>query len=279
MNLSTHSVLRALLWLGAFVAMSRATSSARTVVLGRFVGAEGSPPPPPWRLVRLSDKVPPTQYRLRLWDGVHAVEAQAKGSMALLGRPLAVDLTRTPVLCWRWRVEATLTKAELTRKSGDDYAARVYVGFRLPSEKIGMGLKAKLALARLLYGATTPDAAVNYVWDNRHPIGFEAPNAYTKQTWMIVAQSGSTRVGTWVPERHDVLADARRAFGTDRITPTLLAIASDTDNTGETAVAGFADIHFVAPNQECQFPPLDSHSLAPPVAAFARREVNRDAEL
>lgn len=228
--------------------------ATEVAVVGRFEGPEGSPPPAPWRLVRFSDRVAPTRYRLHHWDGVAAVEARANASMALLARPLSVDLERTPVLCWRWRVEAPLHAADLTRKSGDDYAARVYVAFRLPPGELSLALRTKLALARRLFGADTPDAALNYVWDNRHPIGFTAPNAYTAQARMIVAQSGASRAGVWVEERHDVLADARRAFGTERLTPTVLALATDTDNTGESAVAGFADLHFVERDQPCQFP-------------------------
>lgn len=238
---------------GAASGTAAASASGGSVV-GRFDGAEGEPPPPPWWIVQLSDKVQPTRYRLRRWDGVAAVEARATGSMALLARPLAVDLARTPVLCWRWRVAAPLKTADLTRKSGDDYAARVYVAFRLPPEELGLALRAKLALARSLFGADVPDAALNYVWDNHHPVGFEAPNAYTDQTRMIVAQTGAAQAGGWVEERHDVLADARRAFGTERLTPALLAVASDTDNTEESALAGFADLHFLARDSPCEFP-------------------------
>ena len=54
-------------------------------------------------------------------------------------------------------------------------------------------------------------------------------------------------------ERANVLADVRQAFGTDPIQATLLAVASDTDNTGETAEAGFADLHFVAADAPCGF--------------------------
>ena len=59
--------------------------------------------PPPWQVIQLEKNVSPTQYRTLYWDGVHAIESQANRSMALLGRKVDVDLTATPVLCWRWR--------------------------------------------------------------------------------------------------------------------------------------------------------------------------------
>lgn len=54
-------------------------------------------------------------------------------------------------------------------------------------------------------------------------------------------------------EKRDVLSDATLAFGTDRVQATLLAIAADTDNTGEQAHSGFADLHFVARDAQCDF--------------------------
>ncbi|HXG29112.1 MAG TPA: hypothetical protein VNJ47_09745 [Nevskiales bacterium] len=69
-----------------------AATSAPVHWVGRFAGVTTDVPPAPWRVVRLSDRVPPTRYRVREWDGVAAVEAEAMASMALLARPLEVDL-------------------------------------------------------------------------------------------------------------------------------------------------------------------------------------------
>jgi hypothetical protein len=220
--------------------------------VGRFSPGNGEPPAP-WLLQRLNESVAPTRYVHRVWDGVAAIEAHADASMALLVRPIAIDLARTPILCWRWRVDAPLLKADLTRKTGDDYAARVYVSFTLKPAALDWATRAKLRIGRALFGPLLPDAALNYVWDNRHPVGTRAPNAYTERTRMIVARSGAADAGRWVEERHDVLADAIREFGPHIDATAQLALASDTDNTGESAHAGFADLHFVARDEACQF--------------------------
>src|SRR3546814_10366319 len=132
------------------------------VWVGRFDGAGG--PPPPWRVVRMSRRVHPTRYRIV----DNAVEASADNSMALLARPIAVDLAVTPILCWRWWIDAPVAKADMTKRSGDDYAARVYVAFDMPDTAMNAGTRRRLALARTLFGREVPDAALNYVWDNRH---------------------------------------------------------------------------------------------------------------
>ncbi|MEX2352697.1 MAG: DUF3047 domain-containing protein, partial [Gammaproteobacteria bacterium] len=144
-------------------------------MVGRF-DPSSSEPPLPWELVRFDNSIPPTVYRVIEWDGVAAVEAVAEAGMALLARPLETDLQQTPVLCWRWRIDAPVASADMSRKSGDDYAARVYVSFQLPRSAINLATRIKLGLARTIYGDQVPDAAINYVWDNKHPVGTRKPN-------------------------------------------------------------------------------------------------------
>jgi hypothetical protein len=222
---------------------------AEPVWVGRFP-AEGTIPPP-WQVEHLNKDFAPTRYGLRVWDGVAAVEAQAEKSMALLARPVEVDLAKTPILCWRWRVDAPLKTADMTTKAGDDYAARVYLSFEVPPETLGLGTRLALKLARALRGDQVPDAAVNYVWDNTHPIGTWQANAYTDRARMRVLRTGAADAGRWVTERRDVTADFSQAFGHAPRRLTGLALASDTDNTGETAHAGFADFAFVERDAPC----------------------------
>lgn len=59
----------------------------------------------------------------------------------------------------------------MARKDGDDYAARVYVAFDLPDDALSWQTQIQLGLARQLYGDQVPDATINYVWDNRYPVG------------------------------------------------------------------------------------------------------------
>lgn len=225
--------------------------AASPVWVGRFEGS--GEPPAPWQLVRLGKKVQPTRYRIATIGGVGAIEAVADASMALLARPLAVDLTATPILCWRWRIDAPVAAADLRRKSGDDYAARVYVAFDMPDAAMSAGTRLKLAMARRVFGAALPDAALNYVWDNRSPVGTRAKSSYTDRAELIVAETGAARAGAWVEERADVAADFARAFGGRPGKPVQLAIAADTDNTKSKARAAFADLHFVARTSRCAF--------------------------
>lgn len=228
-------------------------AAVATLPIGVF-NQESQTPPEPWRVVSFDADIPATHYRIIRWDKVMAIEATADASMALLARPLNLDLVNMPVLCWRWRVDAPLKSADMAHKSGDDYAARVYVAFDLPNSVMDWTTRLKLRLARQLFGDRVPDAALNYVWDNHNPIGTERANAYTERTQMLVLQSGADKAGRWIVERRNVLADAERAFGKLDFKAKLLAVASDTDNTGDKAHAGFADLHFVDAYADCNFP-------------------------
>lgn len=213
--------------------------------------------PAPWRVVTIK-QLKPTEYQAMRWDGVNAVQAQADASMALLAREIQVDLSRTPVLCWRWRVENLIEQADMFQKSGDDYPARVYVAFSISPQRLSLVTRAQLKLARAIYGGLVPDAAINYVWDNRHPVGMMQPNVYTDRTHMKVQRSGASMLGRWVNERVDVLADVLRAFGPLELQDlrlNVLAVASDADNTAQRARAGFADLHFVGAHAPCEFVP------------------------
>jgi hypothetical protein len=54
---------------------------------------------------------------------------------------------------------------------------------------LGFATRTKLALARALRGDQVPDAAINYVWDNRSPVGTMLPNAYTERAMMWVLRN------------------------------------------------------------------------------------------
>ena len=240
---SSSSVRCALCCLALLVSLPAA---AQPVWVGRFDRGMA-----PWQEVRLKADLKPNTFTVREWDGVSALEVKSDASMSLLGRPLEVDLQRTPVLCWRWRVDAPLQSADLTQRSGDDYAARLYVSLALPDAEKSLGLRAQLGIARSIWGPSVPDAAINYVWDNRQPVGTERPNAYTDRTTMVVLRSGAADAGGWVQERRNVGRDVARLYGASA-RPVQLAVTADTDNTRETARAGFAELHWVPEQAACE---------------------------
>lgn len=217
-----------------------------------WVGHFSNPgaPPPPWRMVKMSSERP-TSYRVAVVAGRAAIEATVDNSMSLLARPVSVDLAKTPVLCWRWYVDGPVKKADMTKKSGDDYAARVYVAFDVDDSALSGSTKFKLRMARSLFGRSIPDAAVVYVWDNSHAVGTARKSSYTDRSQLIVAETGVSRAGEWVSERADVASDFAKAFPNQPGRPVFVAVAADGDNTNSKGRAAFAEIHFVGRTESC----------------------------
>lgn len=232
------------------VASAAALAAASPAWVGKFT-APGNPPAP-WRMIPYQGEKP-TTYRIASVEGRIAIEARADGSMSLMARPIAVDLAERPVACWRWYVDGPIQKADMTRKAGDDYAARIYIAFDMPDSALSGSTRFKLKMARAMFGRSLPDAAVVYVWDNRHPVGTARRSSYTDRSQLIVAETGSGRAGSWVTERVDVAADFARAFGNKPGKPIQLAVATDGDNTRSKGHAAFADIHFVGRGEPCAF--------------------------
>ena len=140
----------------------------------------------------------------------------------------------------------SVAASDLRRKAGDDYAGRVYVLFDLPPERLRVADRLKIAAARLLHGADLPAAALCYVWGTAQAAGESGWNAYTDRLRMLVVDSGNGHAGQWREVVRDVAADFRAAFGEPVPAISGVAVAADTDNSGERVEARFGDLWFEA---------------------------------
>jgi hypothetical protein len=175
-------------------------------------------------------------------DGKAVLEVRSEASAGTLVHPLRADGATWRRLRWRWKVANVLARADLNARSGDDFSARVYVFFDPPAGGLPLAVRARLALARALYGQDLPAAALCYVWDNTHPIGTSVWNPYTDRVRTIVLRTGRAQVGRWVEETVDVAADFERHFGIPVPLISGVAIGADTDQTGESVTAWFGDL-------------------------------------
>lgn len=199
-----------------------------------------------WQLQTVRGRPPASFALVTDGDGATVLEAAADGAVAALATELSVDPQQFPVLRWRWKVANLLAASDLRRRDGDDYPARVYVMFDYDPARLPLATRLRLRLARWLYGRQVPAAALCYVWDTRAPPGTVVPNAYTDRVRMIVLRNADDGAGQWRAERRDVAADFRAAFGEAPPPVSGVAVATDTDDTGEQARAWFGDLAFTA---------------------------------
>lgn len=144
---------------------------------------------------------------------------------SILYREQTIDLLETPVVNWSWKVDRTFADIDEKAKSGDDFPARLYVvaktGF-LPWETL----------------------AINYVWSSQLPVGDSWHNPFTDKAKMVVVESGSANVGTWMSHTRNVAQDFKTFFNTDIDEIDGFAVMVDGDNSQQEAVAWFGEIQF-----------------------------------
>ena len=201
--------------------------------------------PPSYRFVPIP-KVRHNVVSLVEDQGATVLKVESNDSAGSVDLPFTLDPQTTPMLSWRWKVSRVLTKADMEEKSGDDFAARVYVFFDVPLESLSFGERTKIRLARLIAGPDVPTAALCYVWDNKHRVGHSQPSPYTNRVQKFVLQSGPDNVGKWMTETRDVAADFRAAFGHEAPRVIGVAIGNDTDNTDEQVTTWYGDVSFRA---------------------------------
>ena len=167
-----------------------------------------------------------TKYQLIDFAGARVLKAESANSASGLFKEQRIDLQKTPTMNWRWRIENRLGNINEQVKSGDDYAARVYV-------IVGGGLT---------FWRTK---AINYVWASTSPKGKIWPNAFAGDHAMMIAlRSSGDQTGTWYTEKRNILADLKQQFNEELRYIDAVAIMTDTDNAHGKVTAYYGDIYF-----------------------------------
>ena len=185
-----------------------------------------------------------TRYTLVKDHGRTVLRAESNASASGLVNSVDIDPHAYPGLSWQWKINRTIEKGDVTQKSGDDYAARIYITFAEAPKNLSFLERAKLAAFRMVYGETPPSAALTYVWSNRVPVGSLHPNPYTGRVQMIAVESGPTHVNQWRSVSRNIVEDFKRAFGKEPPRISGIAVMTDSDNTGESVTAWYGDICF-----------------------------------
>jgi Protein of unknown function (DUF3047) len=234
-------------WLVCLPALSGAAhaSSPGHVEAGVFSSSRpGETLPAGWQPLTFSKISRHTGYSLVADAGTTVVRAASDQSASGLTRAIAISPVQYPVIQWRWKVNNVLQKGDVTSRDGDDYPARIYITFAFDPDKAGYLDRLEYQAARLIQGKDVPYRAISYIWGSNSPAGTMIPNAYTDKVMMFVVESGPGKLQQWVTESRNVYEDYLKAFGEEPAMISGVAIMTDTDNTGESAVAWYGDIVF-----------------------------------
>lgn len=231
------------LLLGA--AMASAALAADDQHIAAFSAAALGEPPAAWKFATLPRKEP-TKFSVVELGGARVLKVEAEDSYGNLVHGLHVQLGERSTLSWRWRVDKLVEEADLKQRSGDDSPAKLCLFFAFDTSKLPLGERTKLSMAQSLTGQDVPGETLCYVWDNKLPADTGITNAFTKRIRMIVLDTGSAKLGQWVTQRRNVVADYQRLFGDEsggKVPEVIgVAISADADNTHGRALAYFGDV-------------------------------------
>ncbi|MFV8833418.1 DUF3047 domain-containing protein [Aquisalimonas sp.] len=169
-----------------------------------------------------------TTYELVEVDGRQAIHARCTDATASgLFLDESVDLDKTPIVEWEWRVDETFSGIDETVRAGDDYPARLYA----VDEHSVLRWRTR---------------ALNYVWASEMAQGTDWENAYASQARMIALQSGPPEEsGRWVTERRNLRDDFWTYHDREPDTVDALAIMTDCDDVGEPIEAWYGEIRLL----------------------------------
>ena len=173
------------------------------------------------------------------------MRAEADCAASALVLPLeGIDLVRTPILHWRWRVDRGLEISDERSRAGDDFAARVYVMFRFEPEGASVLDRARQRLGSALFGSEMPGTALSFVWASREAPGSAWQSPHGGQARILALASGAA--ADWRSEAVNVADTYRRAFEGEPPPMLALGIMTDADDSCQNAVARYADFRFTA---------------------------------
>ncbi len=167
-----------------------------------------------------------TVYNIVSDSGRKVLKATSNSSASGLVKKIKVDLNKTPVLNWSWKIDTQLKGLNEQSKAGDDYAARIYV---------------------IIDGGLFPwnSKAMNYVWSSNQARGATWGNAFLPKNAKMMAVKGQKGpVGAWQYEKRNVKEDFRKLYGKDLSKIDAVAVMTDTDNSKRKMTAAYGDIFF-----------------------------------
>ena len=136
-----------------------------------------------------------------------------------------IDLQRTPILQWQWKVVELPLGGDSRLEDKLDQAAQIYVSWpRFPQ--------------------AFRSRVIGYVWDTMAPVGTQVNSPRARIVTYIVVRSGDAELGKWITEQRDVREDYKRLFGEEPFEPGYISLSIDSNDTESRAEAFIGPIFF-----------------------------------
>lgn len=216
-------------------------SEKNQMVLGAF-SQQVKTLPKSWMPLTFGSIEEYTSYTLVDDQNINVIKAESNESASGLTKEISFHPKEYPYLSWRWKVNKSISGTDVTSKSGDDYAARVYVMFKYELKDLPKAEQSRVNWYKFFNGKLPPLATLNYIWANKAAVGDIVSSPYTDRVKMVIMQNKDSALQEWHLEERNIYEDYKKAFGEEPKGVISLAIMTDTDNTNAMAEAYFGDI-------------------------------------
>lgn len=155
-------------------------------------------------------------------DGVRQVlRLRTRSSSFFLLKEVEIDLKRTPVLAWQWKVTELPKGGNFFARATDDQAAQLILAF---------------SWRRF----------ITYIWDSTAPVGTmaDAPSPPFRSLKAVVVQSGEAKKGKWITEIRNVVEDYKALFGDEPEKVWGVMIQINSQHTSSKAESYWRSIQF-----------------------------------
>ncbi len=216
-------------------------SENQKMVVGDFSQQDHSLPES-WDTLTFGSIEEHTSYTLVDDEDIKVIKAESNESASGLSKKVTFNPKDYPYLSWRWKVNKAIPGTDVTSKSGDDYAARIYVMFKYNLEDLPEQEQSRISWYKFFNGKLPPLATLNYIWANKMPVGKIISSPYTDRVKMVVLKNKGSELQQWHIEERNIYEDYKKAFGEEPKDVISIAIMTDTDNTEAMAESYFGDI-------------------------------------
>jgi len=189
------------------------------VVIGDFTnGADQNGVPVGWKLKEKSGRA---DFAVVKEDDVSALRLTSDDSSFSIQKSVDVDVSRYPVMSWRWKVTRLPKGGDFRKSKTDDQAAQLFLAF-------------------------SRTKAIVYIWDTTAPQGLieNAASPPFMTIKAVVMRSGGSQTGRWLTETRNVYNDYKKLFGHEPPPIGGIRIQINSQHTSSAAESYFADVVF-----------------------------------
>lgn len=185
-----------------------------------------------------------TEYTLVTDGDMPHIKAVSNNSASGWKYLIDIDPKEYPIIEWQWKIDGVLKDGDMTKKDGDDYAARIYITYEYNRKDLPFGERIKYGAMKTFTSFDIPLRSMNYVWANKAKVGYAQENVFTNWVRMVATESGNNKAGTWVKSTANVYDSYKDAFDEEPKNITGVAIMTDSDNSKGSATAYYGNIVF-----------------------------------